>query len=248
MSPTVLTALRHALEHDPGRPLVTFYDGESGERVELSVKTFCNWVDKIANLLSDELMLDPGEVVHFDLPTHWQSAVAIVGSWTAGLQVSLGTPPDTASVSVVGPAARAEPRRAVGQVLACSLRPMGGPFVDEPPTGWLDFAREVPPQPDVLLAPVEVTDDRVALVLPAAHTTHRDLVEQATRTAEEVGLTPAGRLITDANPARPGGLTAALLAPIVLDAGAVLVVNCDAEQRSRIAEQERVSAQFWLVG
>ena len=40
--------LRSALAADPGRPLVTFYDDATGERVELSVATFANWVAKTA--------------------------------------------------------------------------------------------------------------------------------------------------------------------------------------------------------
>ena len=47
--------LRSALAADPARPLVTFYDDATGERVELSVATFANWVAKTANLLQDEL-------------------------------------------------------------------------------------------------------------------------------------------------------------------------------------------------
>src|SRR5579859_6537412 len=42
--------LRSLLEADPARPLITFYDDATGERVELSVKTFDNWVAKTANL------------------------------------------------------------------------------------------------------------------------------------------------------------------------------------------------------
>src|SRR3546814_13660057 len=42
------------LAADPGQPLVTFYDDTSGERTELSVKTYANWVSKTANLYVDE--------------------------------------------------------------------------------------------------------------------------------------------------------------------------------------------------
>ena len=38
--------LADALRADPGRPLITFYDDATGERVELSVATFGNWVAK----------------------------------------------------------------------------------------------------------------------------------------------------------------------------------------------------------
>ena len=44
-----------ALRSDPARPLVTFYDDATGERIELSVTTYANWVAKTASLLQDEL-------------------------------------------------------------------------------------------------------------------------------------------------------------------------------------------------
>ena len=43
--------LDEALRRDPARPLLTFYDDATGERTELSVATFANWVAKTANLL-----------------------------------------------------------------------------------------------------------------------------------------------------------------------------------------------------
>lgn len=46
---------------DPAAPLVTFYDDATGERVELSARTFDNWVAKTANLLQDELNAGPGD-------------------------------------------------------------------------------------------------------------------------------------------------------------------------------------------
>lgn len=67
--------LRSALAADPGRPLVTFYDDATGERVELSVATFANWVAKTANLLQGDLAAQPGDRVALLLPAHWQTAV-----------------------------------------------------------------------------------------------------------------------------------------------------------------------------
>ena len=53
--PQVLSRL---LAHDPGRPLVTFYDDATGERTELSVTTYANWVAKVASLLVEELEVE----------------------------------------------------------------------------------------------------------------------------------------------------------------------------------------------
>ena len=44
----------------PARPLVTFYDDATGERVELSVATYANWVAKTAGLAQDELDVERG--------------------------------------------------------------------------------------------------------------------------------------------------------------------------------------------
>ena len=52
--------LTQAVADDPARPLITFYDDSTGERVELSVVTFANWVAKTANLLVDGLGASPG--------------------------------------------------------------------------------------------------------------------------------------------------------------------------------------------
>ena len=57
---TAATLLATALRDDPARPLLTFHDDATGERTELSVATFANWVAKTANLLADDLGAGPG--------------------------------------------------------------------------------------------------------------------------------------------------------------------------------------------
>src|SRR5690606_17128304 len=44
---TFSSVLRGLLGADAGRPLITFYDHAGGERVELSVTTYANWVAKV---------------------------------------------------------------------------------------------------------------------------------------------------------------------------------------------------------
>src|SRR4051795_7233368 len=82
-------ALSALLRTGPARPLVTFHDDATGERVELSVATYANWVAKTAGLLQDELGLDRGAVVLVDLPTHWLGPVWLragrgAGAWGRG--------------------------------------------------------------------------------------------------------------------------------------------------------------------
>lgn len=95
-APTVVAALADALRSDPGRPLVTMYDDRSGERVELSLATFDNWVCKIANLFGAEWGLESGDLVSIALPTHWRGFAATVAAWTAGLAVTFRPAPEAA--------------------------------------------------------------------------------------------------------------------------------------------------------
>ncbi len=245
--PTIPAALAAALRTDPGRPLVTFYDDATGERVELSVKTFDNWVSKIANLFSDELMLEPGDRVAIDLPTHWLSPVTAVAAWVAGLVVVLRPPGETsaAAVHVVGADALSHAHALTGRVVACSLRPLGGRFIEPLPQGWLDFALEVPAQPDVVLTPAPTSPDTAALDDGEQLLTQADLVEGGVGGAGVLELQAGGRLATDLNPMTTDGLVAALLAPLVTGASLVLVVKADGMRREVIASQERVTCQLW---
>jgi uncharacterized protein (TIGR03089 family) len=243
---SVVDALAAAVRTDASRPLVTFYDAATGERVELSVATFDNWVSKIANLVGGELGLGPDDRIAVHLPTHWQSTVLMAGAWTAGLAIELSGA--SADLTVVGPQPAAGADTQTGTVMVCSLRPLGGPVLEPLPDGWLDFAVEVPAQPDALLQATPVDLDRDAAILLTGALSHRGLSEQAVATADELGLAPGGRLVTDANPSRPSGMVPALLAPLAVGGSVVLAANATAVQRARIAEQERASAALWLSG
>lgn len=151
--------LDRRLAADPGQPLVTFYDDASGERTELSVKTFANWVSKTANLYVDELMLDPGEALRIDLPTHWLGPVFLGAAWSCGLELA-DQDPLAAAVSVVGPDGV---EGATGTTLACSLLPFATRFRDPLPVGVIDHGELWPSQSDVF-SPVDATD----LGLPAS--------------------------------------------------------------------------------
>jgi uncharacterized protein (TIGR03089 family) len=238
---TVVSALAWALRSEPGRPLVTMYDDATGERVELSVTTFDNWVSKLANLFTADWGLVPGDLVGIDLPPHWQSMVAAVGAWTAGLTVSLD-PTQSVAARIVGPAWAGDPRRS-GEVLATSLRPMGQGFAGPLPAGWLDWASEVPAQPDALLMPQPLDAEDVALVVPDGAVTHSGLVERGRDAARACGLDGGARLLTDLNPVDPTGIDIALLAPLVTASSVVLLVNAAAGRVELVAAQERVSCQ-----
>lgn len=153
---TFSALLDRRLTADPGQPLVTFYDDASGERTELSVKTYANWVSKTANLYVDELMLDPGDALRVDLPTHWLGPVFLGAAWSCGLELVDGD----AAVSVVGPDGV---EAATGTTLACSLLPFATRFRDPLPPEVIDHGALWPGQSDVF-SPVDATE----LAVPAA--------------------------------------------------------------------------------
>ncbi|MCP9944014.1 TIGR03089 family protein [Streptomyces somaliensis] len=148
--------LRSALDADPARPLVTYYDDATGERVELSVATFANWVAKTANLLRDGLCAEPGERVALLLPAHWQTAVWLLACASAGVVADLDGDPAGADHVVAGPDRLDEGLACAGGRLALSLAPLGRRF-PAPPAGYEDYAVEVPGQGDrfVPYAPVD---------------------------------------------------------------------------------------------
>ena len=136
------------LAADPGQPLVTFYDDATGERTELSVKTFANWVSKTANLYADELMLDPGDAIRLDLPPHWLGPVFLGAAWSCGLELRAD-----ADVAVVGPDGLDD---GAATTLACALGPFAARFADPLPPGVLDHGLLWPGQSDVF-SPVAPT-------------------------------------------------------------------------------------------
>lgn len=240
----MVSSLAEALRTQPGAPLVTLYDDVTGERVELSTTTFDNWVCKLSNLYTTEWGLAPGERLAVLLPTHWQSMVSILAAWTSGLMVALD-PETVVSASVVGPPARIG-ARLEEHVLACSLLPFGRPDPAGLPPGWLDFATEVPPQPDALLMPAPGGPDDAALVGPAGSATNAELLLRGRAAAADVGLERGGRLVTDLNPASPDGLDLALLAPLAVGGSVVLLSGVAPERRAVIAGQEQVTCSRWL--
>src|SRR4051794_8360742 len=92
------------LRREPGRPLLTWYDEHTGERVELSVTTYANWVAKTASLLVDEHDLERGDVLLVDLPTHWLGPVFLGAAWTVGLAVAFPDAGVSPRAFVCGPA------------------------------------------------------------------------------------------------------------------------------------------------
>ncbi len=206
---------------DPARPLVTWDDRRTGERVELSATTTANWVAKTSSLLVDELDAGPGTRVRIGLPSHWLRLVWLLSAWSVGAEVVEAG----ADVGVSGPELQGEePVR-----LAASLRPLGGPFA-EPPTGFVDLATVVPGQPD----------DFVALDPPEPTTPAVDLPELGR--LDHAGLARlAGaderRLVLEPGPLRRDVVR--LVAALAGGGSLVVVAGADQDVLRRVADQER---------
>lgn len=236
--------LRSALATDPARPFVTFYDDASGERVELSVATFANWVAKTANLLQGDLGAEPGDRLALLLPAHWQSAVWLLAASSVGVTVEVGGDPAAADLVVSGPDSLEAARACRGERVALALRPLGGRF-PRTPEGFADYAVEVPGQGDRFAPFAPVDPEEVALVVDGVELTSVRLVERAVGDAESFGVGAGDRLLSGLPFGDWRGLAAGLYAPLAAGASVVLCRNLDQLPQGgleRRVTEERVTA------
>lgn len=207
----------------PTSPLVTYYDLDTGERVELSGVTTANWVAKTANFLIDELDAEIGTRVRIGLPTHWLRVVWLLSAWQVGAVVV----ERDARVAVTGPDLTAdEPER-----VASALLPFGVRF-PEPPAGFWDIGVEVPGQPDIYLGLSFPAPDDAAVDLTGLTGTHADLLATPPD--------PRRLVLTEGDLARDAGL---LVAACRGGGSLVLCRGGGAEAVERVAVQEQ--ATIW---
>jgi uncharacterized protein (TIGR03089 family) len=241
-----------ALRADPARPLLTYYDDATGERTELSVATFANWVAKSANLLCDDLDAQPGGTLAVALPVHWQAAVVLQSAWAVGLEVLTpaadGTPP-AADITVTSYDAAdagllASPG---GELVVLGLGPLGLARADRPPPPGpaLDFDREVHAHGD-RFAPGSAPDpDRAALRTPDGAYAAGDLTERA---RAQRGV-PAGRRLLVAEPLGTlSTVLGGLLVPLAAGVTAVLCRHLDPSRLPGRIRQEDVVASVTPLG
>lgn len=233
--PTFAEVLGAQLRRDPGRPLVTFYDHATDERVELSVTTYANWVAKASGLLVDVADLERGMSLRIDLPPHWLSTVFLGAAWTVGLRITTSDEPDAV---VCGPDGLADwaPRARALPVLACSLRPLGVRFAEPLPAGVLDVGVEIWSQPDGFTAWDPPTGDDLATDALTQDGLH-DLTA-----AVGSALTDGGRLLSVADPASPPGM-ATFTEPLRRGGSLVLVRNPDPDRLDDVFDAERATAR-----
>ncbi|MFD3873482.1 TIGR03089 family protein [Streptomyces sp. NPDC058623] len=233
--------LRSALAADPGRPLVTFYDDATGERVELSVATFANWVAKTANLLQGDLAAEPGDRLALLLPAHWQSAVWLLACASVGVVAEVGGDPAGADLVVSGPDTLDAARACEGERVALALRPLGGRF-PQPPAGFVDYAVEVPGQGDRFAPFAPVDADGPGLVVGGEELSYAELVARAR--ADAAGRGDGARVLSGLGYDTWEGLSAGLFAALAGGGSVVLCRNLDALPQAGLAqrvESERVT-------
>jgi uncharacterized protein (TIGR03089 family) len=220
-----------------GRPVVTFYDDATGERVELSAVTYANWVAKTAGLLQDELGLERGGRLLVDLPTHWLGPVWLGAAWSVGLAVTDEPGAAPADVVVCGPQRLEEHAAGGGPVVALSLLPMAARFREPLPSGVVDYGAVVWGQPDAFVAYDPPTGADLAWQSSATTLTQRQLLDEARSAA---AARPGTRLLTAVNSCTRDGLVG-LVGPLAAGGGTVWVRNPDASRWAHTAEVERAT-------
>lgn len=86
--------LSHLLQADPASPRITVYNEVAGSRMDFSAQTLDNWVSKIANMLGEELELEPDNeetAILLDLPVSWQAVVIALGALAARVRYVFAT-------------------------------------------------------------------------------------------------------------------------------------------------------------
>lgn len=243
--------LSQAVVDDPARPLITFYDDSSNERVELSVVTFANWVAKTANLLVDGLGAQPGQRVGLDLPAHWQAAVWHAACWAAGLvtaPTATAAGPSRIDIAVVAVAALGSggARRVpvADEVVGLGLGPMGlpRPGIDLPAYVTLDHDREIHGYGDLFRPPAGLAPGRPALLANGNLHSAAELVSATTALLERWALPRGARILSVLPFDNLPAIVAGLLGPLANGGGTVLCRHADPGRLADRAQAEQVTA------
>jgi uncharacterized protein (TIGR03089 family) len=252
-----------AAERQTGRygdkPFCTWYDDQAGERVELSYKTFENWVAKTANLLVDELGAEPGDRVGAALVNHWQTAIIVAACWRAGMSV-VALDPSGGQQAPPRTPPPAEPLVAAfvwEELLAAVAAAADGvPLVavtadrlgrtDRNLGRALAYAKVVPGMGD--LFPAGPDPAGVALDAGGEAATMADLLARAAALAERTGLGDTDRLLSGRPLLSVEGAAAGLVAPFLCGAGVVLARDLDPARFWKRVADERVAVAVLTPG
>lgn len=238
--------LRAALARDATRPFLTHYDDTAGSRVELSYATFDNWVAKTANLLVDELGVDPGDRVVLALPAHWQTAAWLLACWSAGLVAEpladgVHRIPAAAVVATDTDRLPAALDADVEEVVALSLHPLGAPLADCPPAA-LDYATQVRGHGDQFATSLRIGSGEAALAVADREFTGGELVAAAHETVSRFGLTSGDRIYTEVGYADLDGISTGILAPMTAGASVITSTNTGISKLNQRFTSEGITA------
>jgi uncharacterized protein (TIGR03089 family) len=219
-----------------GRSLLTFYDDATGERTELSAVALGSWAARTSALVSEGCGLVRGDRAAVLLPPHWQTAAVLLGTWAAGVAVSVRL---SATDGLAGPGTDGdEPLDAVfvsrgrldswlSDVPAARHRfvlrvgPVR-PGLGEPPTGYRDYLTEVRDHSDEVPAYESIRPTDAAT---ADGTTFQEWIALAQEVAAIRDLGPGDRILVDADEHEHP--VHWLLAPLSVGASVVLCANLD---------------------
>lgn len=237
---TLTAALLDPFRSGPSaaRPLITFYDDATGERIELSGVTTANWAAKAANLLRDECDVEPGTRVAVLLPAHWQTAAVLLAVWWCGGEVVVE--PDGADL-VLCDADRVDLALAAAPangVVALSLDAFGK-GLSGLPAGVVDFATEVRLHGDDFVPWAPVAGDAPAW----AGSSVDEVLAVARARASELGLGAGDRVLSTLD-WTDSGLVDGLLAVLAAGASLVQVRHADGSRLERKAESERTTTRL----
>ena len=239
--------LAEALRRDPARPLLTFYDQSSGERVELSRATTANWVAKTANMLQDSLGATSGTTILIDLPVHWERAVWMLAAWEVGCVVIPG--PATSrpyDVAVIGPDSLDGDLPDADDIVALSLRPLGARFTSPLPAGVIDYNAEVLGHGDHFAAFDRPAPETTAVVIDGDERNHAACIDAARRRAAEWDPARQPRVLTG-GAAGAGDAIEILLGALSADGSVVLVANPEDDRLETLRADEQVTVVDSLV-
>jgi len=232
-----------AAERQTGRygdkPFVTWYDDHRDERVELSYKTFDNWVAKTANLLVDELGAQPGGRVGILVDDHWQAPIVLAACWRAGLGVVALDSTDIAPPGDLAAAFVHEEHLPLDNipVVALTAGLFGRPERDLGRA--LNFSRIAPSMGDDFESGPDPAGD--ALTAGGESATMADLLGRSAALADRTGLRDTDRLLSGRPLLTADGAAAGLLAPLLCGAGVVRVADLDPARFWKRVADERVT-------
>jgi uncharacterized protein (TIGR03089 family) len=244
---SLTAALLDPILAGPGaaRPLITYYDDATGERIELSAITTANWAAKSANLLRDECDVEPGTRVALLLPAHWQTVAVLLAAWACGAEVV--TPGGAVGAGTGGPPAdwlltdaahldAALAAHPAGGVVALSLDPFGK-GLSGLPAGVVDFATEVRLHGDEFVPWEPVAGDAPAL----AGAPVGAVLAQALARADALGLARGDRVLSTLGWDTAEHLRDGLLAVLAAGASLVQCRHADPERLDRRAATEKAT-------